>query len=67
MSSEEVLTPMCPACGGAPDPRFYATWPAQGWCGSLDCRLLTWAPMRSRAANLANQSTVDLAPPDDPA
>lgn len=55
----EILTPHCPLCDQPPQ---LAIGPTQVFCGTDDCRMLTWDPTLSRDDNLRDPGIIDLPP-----
>ena len=53
-----VQTPRCPHCGQLPE--MILADGHQAFCGTDDCRVLTWDPFLTAEENTANSTTVDL-------
>lgn len=50
----------CPGCGNPPALAF----PTQAWCGTDDCKIVTWNPTMTLDELLDDFGTVDLGPLD---
>lgn len=64
MSGQAVLTPDCPLCGQPP--LLVLGDATQAWCGTENCRTLTWNPSKTVDENLLKVNFVDLAPDGTP-
>ena len=54
----------CPACGEPP--LWLMGGGSQAWCGTDDCPILTWNPVKTRAELAADLKVIDLEAGETP-